>query len=515
MWIAGNSHRERFVGRACFIVGLLMVCSVCPQCYAQEQANRFSYEILRARARALAGAEYRPETKPDLPEELKKLNYDEYQRIHFIASQGPWEGSGLHFSFQFFHRGFIYKDPVAIHLVEQGQVHDFVFSAKQFDYGKLPLPAPLSNGLQFAGLRVLYPVNTAEKQDEVAAFLGASYFRIIGAHQRYGVSARGLAVNTAESEGEEFPRFRDFWIEKPGVLDSSMKIYALLDGPSEAGAYQFTLQPGEITQLEVEASLFFRKAVKKLGVAPITSMFLMGENHTRCIPDFRPEVHDSDGLLVEPNGGEWQWRPLVNPEKEYRTSRFPIARLKGMGLLQRDRQFDHYQDLGARYELRPSFWVEPHENWGTGSVELVEIPTPAEWNDNIVSYWVPAQQPDRGQERHWIYRLSACLQEPLKSGLMRVEATRITPEHDKMPPKFVIDFSAKDTAPLPADAPVEVKAQCSQGKIRNLVAEKNAVTGGWRAFFDLADAGNKPVELRLFLHRGSEALSETWVYQYQ
>jgi glucans biosynthesis protein len=421
----------------------------------------------------------------------------------------------LRFTFQFFHRGFIYQDPVQIHLVEQGKVRDFPFSPSQFDYGKIQLTAPLPTGFHFAGLRVLYPINAPGKQDEVAAFLGASYFRLVAAHQRYGASARGLAVDTAEPSGEEFPRFIHFWIEKPGPLDNSVRLYALLDGPSAAGAYRFDIRPGEITQLEVETSLFFRKNVKKLGLAPLTSMFLIGENRLRLVPDFRPEVHDSDGLLLESESGDWLWCPLVNPAKEHVVSRFPFSKLKGFGLLQRDRKFEDYQDLVARYELRPSLWVEPRENWGTGAVELVEIPAPNEYNDNIVAYWVPDQHPGHDQELHCTYRLSACADMPEKSSLLRVDSTRITPEHDKVPPRFVIDFKSTGDPTLAADTPVETKVQTSHGSIRNLVTEKNEVTGGWRTFFDLIDAGAKPVELRVLLHKGSEALSETWVYHYQ
>jgi glucans biosynthesis protein len=475
----------------------------------------FSYEALQAKARALVASDFRPDTSPELTEQLKRLSYDDYQAIRFIPSEGPWQGEHLRFTFQFFPRGFIYQQPVQIHLVEQGQVHDFEFSPKQFDFSRIKLAQPLPVDLHFAGFRVLYPLNVSGKQDEAAAFLGASYFRMIGAHQRYGASARGLAVDTAEPTGEEFPRFTEFWLEKPGALDNSVRLYALLDGPSVVGAYKFEIRPGEITQMDVEATLFLRMTVKKLGIATITSMFLMGENRTRFVADFRPEVHDSDGLLLESETGEWLWRPLVNPEKEHGVSRFSVGKLKGFGLMQRDRKFEDYQDLAARYELRPSYWVEPRENWGTGAVELVEIPTPAEWHDNIVAYWVPDRPPDKGQELHFNYRLSACPEAPENESLLKVEATRITPQHDKAPARFVIDFAASDDSSPAADTNVETRVQSSHGSIRNLVTEKNEVTGGWRTFFDLVEPGTKPVELRAFLHKRNEVLSETWVYQYQ
>ncbi|HZR21566.1 MAG TPA: glucan biosynthesis protein [Verrucomicrobiae bacterium] len=512
----GKSVACRSLARSLGVLFALTLCAtqLC-QSFAAGPLPAFNYATLREKARALAAAEYHPDTRPELPETLKKLSYDDYQAIRFIPAQGPWQKENLRFTFQFFHRGFIYHDPVRIHLVEQNQVHDFLFNTNQFEYLKKGPEGALPADLSFAGLRVLYPLNLPGKQDEVAAFLGASYFRLIGAHQRYGASARGLAIDTGEPTGEEFPRFTDFWIEKPGVLDSSVRLYALLDSPSAAGAYQFVLQPGEISQMDVEASVFVRKDIKKLGVGALTSMFLMGENRTRFLPDFRPEVHDSDGLLLHMADPEWSWRPLVNPDKEHVVSDFPAAILKGFGLLQRDRLFDHYQDLAGRYEMRPSLWVEPRGALGTGTVELVEIPSPVEYNDNIVAYWVPAEKAARGQELHWTYRLSACESDPENTKLLRVEATRITPEHDKAPPRFVIDFGADPTNSPPATAPIETAIQASHGTIRNVVSEKNEVTSGWRSFFDLADAGNKPVELRLFLHIGKEPLSETWIYHYQ
>lgn len=479
-----------------------------------QEAAAFSYEALRSKARELAQADYKPEA-PQLPEFLQKLSYDDFQCIRYRPEEGPWSKEKLPFSFQFFHEGFLYHEPVRIHLVEQGRVRDWAFSPQQFDYGRNRFPSPLPPGLQFAGLRVLYPMNTARKQDEVASFLGASYFRVIGAGQRYGASCRGLAIDTAEPTGEEFPRFTDFWIEKPAATNSSVRLYALLNSPSVAGAYRFVIQPGKDTRVQVDSSLFFRKTPKKLGIAPLTSMFLMGENRTRYVADFRPEVHDSDGLLIRTNGGDCLWRPLVNPEKEHVVSQFPDAAPAGFGLLQRDRRFGHYQDLAGHYELRPSLWVQPGPGWGTGVVELVEIPSPNEFNDNIVAYWVPQQKPERGQEFHSAYNLFACLEEPDTCKVLRVEATRITPEHDKTPLRFVVDFNGRGLPPVTADSPVEGRISASHGKVEHLVTEKNEVTGGWRAFFDLTGLGKEPAHLSLFLRAGNQRLSETWLYQYQ
>ena len=482
--------------------------------FGQDSAS-FSFGTLRQKARELAQSEYKQEAGPELPDYLKMLSYDDFQRIRFRPGKGPWDGEGLRFSFQFFHRGFIYHDPVRVHLVEQGKVREFKFNPDQFDYGRNHFPQPVPSDLRFAGLRVLYPMNSPGKQDEVAAFLGASYFRVIGARQQYGASFRGLAIDTAEPTGEEFPRFTDFWIQKPGPSDTSVTLYALLDSPSVAGAYRLIIHPGNATRVEVQTSLFFRKVPAKLGLAPITSMFLMGENRTRYLPDFRPEVHDSDGLLIQSNAERCSWRPLMNPEKQPLVSRFPQNTFVGFGLLQRDRQFCHYQDLAGRYELRPSLWVQPREGFGGGTIELVEIPTPNEYNDNIVAYCVPREKPARGQEFQCGYELSACLSEPETCKLLRVVATRIAPEHDKSPTRFVIDFNAKDLPSVAADSPVAATVWASRGKVKNLVTEKNEVTGGWRAFFDLADLGKDAAELSLYLHVGNRVLSETWLYHYQ
>jgi len=505
-------------------LGILLLAAGATACLADPVASSppsprvapaFSFSVLKDRARELAAKPYQPEPGAELPDFLKRLNYDQYQSLRFRPEQGPWKGERLPFSIQFFHRGYLFQDPVRIYLVDAGQVQDFRFSPQQFDYGQNQFPKPVPPDLQFAGLRVLYPVNNPSKQDEVATFIGASYFRLIGAHQRYGAAGRGLAINTAEPSGEEFPRFTEFWIEKPGQSANYLQLFALLDSPSVTGAWRFVIKPGEATELEVEASIFLRKEVKKLGLAPLTSMMLIGANHIRCIPDFRPEVHDSDGLLLRHGAEQWLWRPLINPEKDHQVSDFPAQELKGFGLLQRERDFHDYQDLASRYEVRPSLWVEPRDTWGRGALELVEIPTPSEGNDNIVAYWVAKDTPAVGQEFHWTYSLTASLTDPPRPPLLRVLNTRINPEHDKLPPRFVIDFTGDSLPSLAASAPVAANVQASHGEFRNVVIEKNEVTGGWRTFFDLAGAGAQPAELRLFLHSGDLVLSETWVYHYR
>lgn len=242
-------------------------------------------------------------------------------------------------------------------------------------------------------------------------------------------------------------------------------------------------------------------------------MYFKGKTTMRYIPDFRREIHDSEGLLI--NDGSWLWRPFINPMKDYQISRFATNHLLGFGLLQRDRDFRDYEDLQAHYEQRPSLWVQPEAAWGAGAVELVEISTPNEWNDNIVAYWVPQPEPAAGQELNWAYSLSACRTVPEPPPLWPVRATRFSPAHDNIPPHFVIDFSGDSLTAPATNPPVAAQVTVSQGSAQNLVTERNDVTGGWRAFFDLVNAGSNPIQLRLFLHRGDQVLSETWVFRFQ
>jgi glucans biosynthesis protein len=472
-----------------------------------------SFDTVRERARTLASKEYRAEPAPELPDSLKKLTYEEYRDIRFRPERAPWHQEPLRFGLGFFHRGFLFQDPVRVHLVENGEVRDFDSGPEQFDFGRNQFPKPVPSGLHFAGVQVLYAPDASRKREEVAAFLGASYFRLASAGRPFGTAGRGLAIDTAEPGGEEFPKFTEYWIEKPGEAANYLQLYALLDSPSVTGAYRFVLKPGENTVSEIEASLFIRKEGRKLGFAPLTSMFYLGKNRPRFIADYRPEVHDSDGLLIRSGAGDWLWRPLTNPQKKHQVSRFDLNELAGFGLVQRERDFHQYEDLETRYDLRPSLWVEPRNNWGTGVVELIEIPSPAEWNDNVVAYWIPKQKPVLGQEFHWIYGLSALRGQPDVPGLLRVTSTRVNPEHDKLPSRFIIDFTGEPASPTET-APVEAKVQSTHCEIRNLTTRRNQATGGWRATFEATGPGSDPSELRLWLHRGDKVLSETWVYRF-
>jgi glucans biosynthesis protein len=352
----------------------------------------FDHGVVIERARQLSLQPYKaPEIK--LPEALDKLSFDDFRAVRFKRDRAYFGGSKSGFRMELFHRGFLYKNPVTVNLVREGVPAPVPYDPSFFDFGPTKLPTtrmPIDFG--FAGVRILFPLNKPSVMDELAVFLGASYFRFLGAGQHYGISARGISVNTGEPTPEEFPDFREFWVEEPQAGATEMVVHALLDGPSLTGAYRMVIRPGEETTVAVGSTLFPRVDLPKLGVAPLTSMFFYGENDREHYRGFRPEVHDSDGLLIRTSVGEWTWRPLLNP-KTLRKSVYPEPAVQAFGLLQRDRLFEHYQDLEVRYDLRPSYWIEREGDWGPGRVELVEIPTDNETFDNVVSYWTPDVAP--------------------------------------------------------------------------------------------------------------------------
>ncbi|MGQ9830585.1 MAG: glucan biosynthesis protein [Thermochromatium sp.] len=487
----------------------------------------FTFAAVVRRAQELATTDYQPD-RPELPEALANLDYDQYRDIRFNPAQGLWRSEGLPFQMQLFSRGFLHKDRVTVNVVEEGVARVLPFLHDLFDYGRNPVPEVMPEDLGFAGLRLHYPLNTDAVFDEVAVFLGASYFRAVAKGLNYGVSARGLAIDTGLPTKEEFPVFREFWVFKPARDAVDITLFALLDSESLTGAYSFVIRPGIETIIDVKARLFMRRSVQKLGIAPLTSRFFHGENTDRFIDDFRPEVHDSDGLLIVSSTGERIWRPLANP-LSLQVSDFIIENPRAFGLLQRDRDFYSYQDLEAHYQNRPSALVEPIGDWGRGMVELVEIPSDAERYDNIVAYWIPEHKPKPGEELIFEYRLRFA-RDP-EAGLLggRTIATRIgaagTDILDPSRRKFVIDFAGESLAqraPVggsaagdePAETAVEGVVTSTSGELSRPIAQWNPNTQGWRLFFELKPSGREAADLRAFLRQGNDVLSETWSYRW-
>jgi glucans biosynthesis protein len=479
-------------------------------------AAPFTFATVARQAAELASKPFAPD-RPELPPALANLDYDHYRDVRFRRDKSLWRDEGLPFQVEFFPRGFMFHDRVTMNIVDGDKVAPVKFKKDLFDYGKNQIPDDLPDDIGFAGLRLLYPINRGDTLDEVGVFLGASYFRAVAQNLNYGITSRGLAIDTGLPSKEEFPVFREFWLVKPEKDATAFTLYALMDSESVTGAYRFVIKPGPQTTMDVKAHIYARDAVKKLGIAPLTSMYFHGVPTTRFMDDFRPQVHDSDGLIIETGTGERIWRPLVNPVG-LRISDFQVNNPKAFGLLQRDRNFDHYQDLEAHYQNRPSAVVEPIGNWGKGRVQLVQIPSSAEKYDNIVAFWVPEHPVEAGQNLDFEYRLrfAGDAEERLQGG--RTLSTRIgaggTDVPDPSTRKFVIDFAGPSLAELPPETPVEANVAASSGKLSKAIVQANPYTKGWRLFFELTPDGDTPVDLRAFLYHGNDVLTETWSFQW-
>ncbi len=482
---------------------------------AATPALAFDFDDVSKRAAQLAERPYKAPSVT-LPKTLQSLTYDQYRDIRFKPAQALWRTAGLPFEVQLFHPGLYYDAPVRIFEITRGQPREIRFDPELFDYGQNKVDKAQLSGLAFAGFRVHFPINNPKYKDEVLVFQGASYFRGLGKDQRYGLSARGLAVDTALASGEEFPRFTEFWIERPDPSAKELTIYALLDSRRVTGAYRFVLRPGAETVTSVKARIFLRENVTKLGIAPLTSMFFHGENQSAVARDYRPEVHDSDILLIQSGTGEWITRPLVNPRRLLVTS-FALTNPAGFGLMQRDRSFDNYQDLEARYELRPSAWIEPRGPWGAGRIELVQIPTPDETNDNVVAFWVPDSPPPAHVPFDVEYRIRWQKENEMRPPLAYVAQTRRGHGYSRTPDPsvgFVVDFEGAILKSLPPSAVVEpVVTADANGQIVESRAYRNDVTGGYRLRVRVKPIDDKkPVEMRAFLRSGQDTLTTTWSY---
>ena len=475
-------------------------------------SSPFTVSWLRQRVRELAANPFEP-IKGDLPPALTDIDYAHYHDIRFRADQALWRDLDLTFEAQFFHLGYQYREPVHIFDVVDGVAREVVYAPALFDYGKSGIdPAGLA-ALGFSGFRLHYPINRPDYRDEVAVFQGASYLRCLGRGEGFGLSARGLAVNTALPEGEEFPSFRSFWLERPLPGAAEIKLHALLDSPSVAGAYSFAIRPGETTVVEATAFLVARSAIKLVGLAPLTSMYFYGENDRQGVDDYRPEVHDSDGMAIWHASGEWLWRPLINPAELAITS-FGGDAPRGFGLLQRDRDFGSYEDLYTHPERRPTLWVEPLAGWGRGEVRLIEIPSDQEIHDNIVAFWVPEKPAAAGDVLEISYRLHWGETAPFQPPGAIVQATRIGRGKADNARRFAVDFAGGELPRLPPDASIEAIVSASSGQIGEVIVQKNPPIGGWRALFDFVPADDNPADLRCFLRQQDKFLSETWSYRW-
>ena len=469
--------------------------------------------------------------KADLPDSLRgdKLNYDSYREIEFRHDKALWLKEQLPFRLEFFHPGYLYQDPVKVNEFTSTHVQPIRFVQDFFDYRKLDFKKTIPADTGYAGFKLLYRLNEPNRWDELGSFLGASYFRLLGKGSRYGQSARGLALNTGETDRqEEFPLFTDWWLGKPEKQSDSLLLYAILDSVSCSGAYEFLIRPGETTIADVRAVIFLRsgnlvqagstnrESLKTIGLAPLTSMFWFGENSERKPDDYRSEVHDSDGLLMRLENDALLWRPLCNP-LSLQHQIFPATNIHGFGLLQRDRAFANYQDIFNSYQKTPSVWIEPRGKWGEGEVHLIELPTHFEGLDNVVSFWNPKVPPQPQQPFAFAYTLHWGLQPDGNFSTNRVLQTRIGADpQDASKRQFVIDFTANESGPS-ASTPPQAFVHCGDNAvISDTQVFRNGISESWRVVFSLKPkAENKDsVDIQCAVKRGTETLSETWIYHW-
>ena len=534
MKIAGPLHPRLSRRDILTVAGALLPAAVLLQpglAFAQESTTaaktpavaapqQFSFDLLADEMRQLATQPH--QTAPAPEGFLGDLTYDDYRLIRFRDDHARWADEPTRFRLAAFHMGWLFPEPVRLFEVAEGMSSEMHFSTDDFEYlnelaARVPEHAELPG---VAGFRLNHPINRPDKWDELVAFVGASYFRALGRNSAYGLSARGLALNTATSQGEEFPRFSRFYMERDTAGGNSITVYATLEGPSVTGAYRFVITPGAETVMDVTARLFFRQDVAELGIAPLTSMFLFSEKNRANFDDYRPNVHDSDGLRILRADGDVIWRPLNNPPR-LTGSYFAETAPRRFGLHQRDRDFQSYQDTGARYERRPSLDVEPIGDWGRGNVRLVEIPSDLEANDNIVAYWVPEAPARAGDAREFAYRLhwgdlAHDAGEPLAyvfetrsghGGFAGVEVQQGTR-------KFVVDYRGGLIGPLGGDTEIEPVVTIANGEVTSKVLEKIAGTDIWRLVIDIAAEDDAVVELSAHLAGFDRRLTETWLYQW-
>jgi periplasmic glucans biosynthesis protein len=495
--------------RLCITAWTFLFCAL--RGNAEVQDVRIDHDHIVNAAEALAEKPYRP-PGDQLPQVLRELSYDDYRRIRFVDERALWTTDNLPFRVHFFHPGNLFRRTVGINEFVPGFSQRIPFVRNYFDYHDLSIPGRLPGSLEYAGFRVLYPLNAPERLDEIVSFLGASYYRALARDQRYGMSARGLAINFGGPGGEEFPDFVEFWLGKPAGGATSLRIHALLDSPSATGAFTYQVIPGEDTVIQAQVTLFLRQDIAVLGLAPLTSMFWFGEGSPHHFGDFRPEVHDSDGLLVAVDPDTRVWRPLENPHAPRVTA---VQGSAGFGLLQRDRQYYNYEDTEARYDKRPSVWVRPIGNWPAGHVRLLEFQTADEYADNVVAAFVPNEMQTAGTRLDYAYEQSWTSRPTQGGPAVTVRSTRRSVHFERNPArtKFVVDFEPSGLAEFAADAPVtaDVTVPAPAQLIRQHLF-RNDIDGSWRLTLVLeAPDDAPPVEVSARLMHGAQPLSETWM----
>jgi periplasmic glucans biosynthesis protein len=519
--------RRAFLGGVAAAAALFSSTALTPALLAAPPvAGPFDFDSFSARMKELAASEHQP---PELlsSEFYKGLDYDGYRRVQFDVRKARWREDDHGYQVHAFPMGWLFQEPVAAYEIVDGTAQPFEWSSDDFDFHFESSEQQAATEAPFpgiAGFRLNYPLNRPEVADELVSFLGASYFRALGRGNIYGLSARGLLINSWREGPEEFPRYSEFYLERP-TESGPLTLYAALESPSVTGAYRFVIDPASAdrqeTVMEVTARLYFRSDIPELGIAPLTSMFLFAETNRASFDDYRPQVHDSDGLFFEAADGTRSWRPLNNTTT-LGNSFFWDTNVKAFGLYQRDRDFETYQDAGAHYERRPSLRVEPAGDWGEGLVRLIEIPSRLEADDNIAAFFIPATPVVAGDEREFSYRLSwGNLSPDPEEPLAYVSSTRAGQggvsgvANTLSLRKFVVDFMGGELGGMEPGTEFDIEATASAGTIQSTTFSRVESNGAWRLVLDVETAGQSLIELKAAISLEGRPLTETWLYQWR
>ena len=473
----------------------------------------FSVAMIHDMARDLASRDY--VARPTIPQEWLDLTYDEFAHIWFDPRNGIWIDEDRPMKMDLFNAGLYVPRPTEVNLVEDGVAKTLGFDINLFATTDEFPDLPINENMGYSGFRLRADLQDDGLFNEFFVFQGASYFRGIANGQNYGLSARGLALRTGDPNGEEFPDFTHFWVEAAAPGDTTFTVHALLDGPSTTGAYTFKIThgaPGEPTHVDASGTLYPRVDLMHVGLGTLTSMFFFDETNRIRFDDFRPAVHDSEGLMILNGNGEKIWRPLANPTR-VQISSFVDENPQGFGLMQRNRRADDYADLEAHYENRPSLWITPKDGWGRGVVELVEIPADKEIYDNIVAYWRPAEPITAGSEYAFSYEMHWGDEPDNMPDVARVTNTRIGKGFDQVKNVVAVDFT--DHPDLPEDlSEVTLTVRSNTGEISEGILQRNPGTGGVRLAFSFLPGDAQAVEMRAQMHLNGTAISEVWLYRW-
>lgn len=492
-----------------FAIAPLCAAEGSPLAFALGEPSPFDHNMVTAAARALSRQPFKP-LSDDIPAVFRALKYEQYAAIRERPGTAIWGADKIGFAIEPLHRGFIFLSPMELNLVADGQARPVIYDPSLYDFGTLAIPKDIGE-IGFSGFRVL--AQGSSGLSALAHFQGASFFRAIAPGQTLGAMARALSINTADARGEEFPAFRKVWIERPSLAAGALVIYALIDSESVTGSYRFTLRPGEATIIDTECTLFARAAVDNLGLATMSAVHLSGPLGQRRSDDLRPNVSEVAGLQILTGRGEWLWRPVTNRDT-LQISAFADENPRGFGFLQRDRNFDHYQDDEQRFETRPSLWIEPIGDWSAGSLQLIEIPSDSEGNDNIIAYWKPKQPLAAGAEASYAYRQFWCWNPPEQPPLAVATQARSGRGSAPKRRRFLVEFTG-DPLGMPENiSAMKPALNVSPGSIVTVRTFNRPDKKICRILFEI-DPGNESYsEMRLVLEAAGKPLTETWLYRW-